>query len=124
MLFNEARATALLRAAGVDAIVAAAPLSVDYLTDHRSSFETHVPALPHDPGRRSRAALPVVRAAQRQVASGRCRARRDRLDRPAGMERRTRVLWRRRLRPGGGRGGRPRARSATSLALSPAAAQT
>ena len=40
MLFNEARAKALLREAGVDAIVAAAPLSVDYLTDHRSSFET------------------------------------------------------------------------------------
>jgi Xaa-Pro dipeptidase len=40
MLFNEVRAKALLREAGVDAIVAAAPLSVDYLTDHRSSFET------------------------------------------------------------------------------------
>jgi Xaa-Pro dipeptidase len=40
MLFNEARATALLREAGVDAVVAAAPLSVDYLTDHRSSFES------------------------------------------------------------------------------------
>ena len=40
MLFNEARATALLQEAGVDAIVAAAPISVDYLTDHRSSFET------------------------------------------------------------------------------------
>jgi Xaa-Pro dipeptidase len=40
MLFNEARATALLQEAGIDAIVAAAPLSVDYLTDHRSSFET------------------------------------------------------------------------------------
>jgi Xaa-Pro dipeptidase len=40
MLFNEARARALLHEAGVDAIVAVAPLSVDYLTDHRSSFET------------------------------------------------------------------------------------
>ncbi len=40
MLFNEARAKALLGEAGVAAIVAAAPLSVDYLTDHRSSFET------------------------------------------------------------------------------------
>ncbi|MDX6628046.1 MAG: hypothetical protein QOH00_292, partial [Gaiellales bacterium] len=40
MLFNEGRAQALLHEAGVDAIVAAAPLSVDYLTDHRSSFET------------------------------------------------------------------------------------
>jgi Xaa-Pro dipeptidase len=40
MLFNEARATALLREAGIDAIVAAAQLSVDYVTDHRSSFES------------------------------------------------------------------------------------
>jgi Xaa-Pro aminopeptidase len=40
MLLNEVRARALLREAGVDALVAAAPLSVDYLTDHRSSFET------------------------------------------------------------------------------------
>ncbi|MDP9260078.1 MAG: M24 family metallopeptidase [Actinomycetota bacterium] len=40
MLFNEARARALLQEMGVDAVVAAAPLSVDYLTDHRSSFET------------------------------------------------------------------------------------
>jgi Xaa-Pro dipeptidase len=40
MLFNEARAQVLLQEAGVDAIVAAAPLSVDYLTGHRSSFET------------------------------------------------------------------------------------
>jgi Xaa-Pro aminopeptidase len=40
MLFNEARAKALLGEAGVAAIVAAAPLGVDYLTGHRSSFET------------------------------------------------------------------------------------
>ena len=40
MLFNKVRAKALLREAGADAIVATAPLSVDYLTDHRSSFET------------------------------------------------------------------------------------
>jgi Xaa-Pro dipeptidase len=40
MLFNEVRAKALLRQAGVDAIVAAAQLSVDYVTDHRSSFES------------------------------------------------------------------------------------
>ncbi|HET6171196.1 MAG TPA: M24 family metallopeptidase [Gaiellales bacterium] len=40
MLFNEARAKALMHEAGVDAVVAAAPLSVDYLTGHRSSFET------------------------------------------------------------------------------------
>jgi Xaa-Pro dipeptidase len=40
MLFNSERANALLREAGVDAIVAAAQLSVDYVTDHRSSFES------------------------------------------------------------------------------------
>ena len=40
MLFNAERAKALLGEAGVDAIVAAAQLSVDYVTDHRSSFES------------------------------------------------------------------------------------
>jgi Xaa-Pro aminopeptidase len=40
MLFNAVRAKSLLEAAGVDAVVAAAQLSVDYLTGHRSSFES------------------------------------------------------------------------------------
>src|SRR4051812_24164922 len=40
MLFNQARAETLLREAGVDAVVATAQLSVDYLTGHRSSFES------------------------------------------------------------------------------------
>lgn len=40
MLFNSERAKALLSEAGVDAVVAAAQLSVDYVTGHRSSFES------------------------------------------------------------------------------------
>ena len=40
MLFNAERAKVLLSDAGVDAVVAAAPLSVDYVTGHRSSFES------------------------------------------------------------------------------------
>ena len=54
MLFNEERAKALLREAGVDAVVASDQLSVDYVTGHRSSFESTFRALPHDPGRRPR----------------------------------------------------------------------
>ena len=40
MLFNEARARAVLREAGIDAVVASDQLSVDYVTGHRSSFES------------------------------------------------------------------------------------
>jgi Xaa-Pro dipeptidase len=40
MLFNKGRAEVLLRTSAVDAVVAATQLSVDYLTGHRSSFES------------------------------------------------------------------------------------
>jgi Xaa-Pro dipeptidase len=40
MLFNERRAELLLRTSAVDAVVAATQVSVDYVTGHRSSFES------------------------------------------------------------------------------------
>jgi Xaa-Pro dipeptidase len=40
MLFNKGRAEVLLRTSAVDAVVAATQLSVDYVTGHRSSFES------------------------------------------------------------------------------------
>jgi Xaa-Pro aminopeptidase len=40
MLYNEARAQELLRTYGVDAIVAASRIGVDYVTGHRSTFES------------------------------------------------------------------------------------
>ncbi len=40
MLYNEARAQDLLRTHGVDAIVAASRIGVDYVTGHRSTFES------------------------------------------------------------------------------------
>jgi Xaa-Pro aminopeptidase len=50
MLFNPERAKALMNASGVDAVVATAQLSVDYVTGHRSSFESTFRAYHMVPG--------------------------------------------------------------------------
>jgi len=91
MLFNEARATALLREAGIDAIVAAAQLSVDYLTDHRSSFESTFRRYHMIPGAGPELLFRSFALAAAGGGADARRARRDRRHRPARVERRLEI---------------------------------